>query len=366
MPRIKIPTDWNGEDWTCIPVEWPNSIEWLALLRGFVGTPARGRFWDERTGSILDAQAIGLDIEERNNIVACDDIVIALQGIQAAVENIDVSSSSQASVQADINVSVQALTTIVNDVIANQTLQLVASSQAVAVSQSSAYAWSRAFAEATAPVTIINNVNLQFRPYNPSTDIPPTTFEQGETGLTAVAQTATDIERCKRAYWLYQNSLKLYQYMVEGRKNIYGSILSIAGLIADGLSTAAIQSPGEVKMILVPASVLLQVAHIMGELQEQNFLTDALDEVVAWMIDAKQDIICMLYDGQRFDDATDVIWNGLKVDFEGFSGTALYTGLLKIVFNYSTLGALYWTSDLQSSLPPIPPPDTAICDVCEE
>jgi len=66
MPVIPIPDDWNGQDWLCVQVEWPLSIKWLALLAGLLTTPLRGRFWDERTGNIRAAQAIGAQIDKRN------------------------------------------------------------------------------------------------------------------------------------------------------------------------------------------------------------------------------------------------------------------------------------------------------------
>jgi hypothetical protein len=72
--KIPIPDDWNGEEWRCVQINWPNSPLWLALLAGFMSTPSRGRFWDEDTGTITDIQAIGRAIFDRNYpLVACTD-----------------------------------------------------------------------------------------------------------------------------------------------------------------------------------------------------------------------------------------------------------------------------------------------------
>lgn len=66
MPQLPIPDDWNGTDWTCIQVQWPDSTEYLAVLAGFLSYLTRGRAYDAETGSIKDAQAIGWEIFRRN------------------------------------------------------------------------------------------------------------------------------------------------------------------------------------------------------------------------------------------------------------------------------------------------------------
>lgn len=92
MAVYPIPNDWNGEDWCCWAVEWPNSVQWNAILRGFITTPMRGRFWDGRTGSITGAQLIGNEIYLRNeplevSIMSCNsDVAAALQAIAAALQ----------------------------------------------------------------------------------------------------------------------------------------------------------------------------------------------------------------------------------------------------------------------------------------
>jgi len=64
--RVIIPDDWNGEDWQCVQVAWPNSPRWTSLLVGLLTSPTRGRWYDETTGNIRDAQQIGLEIFDRN------------------------------------------------------------------------------------------------------------------------------------------------------------------------------------------------------------------------------------------------------------------------------------------------------------
>lgn len=70
--RITIPSDWS-DDWACVEIQWPDSPEWLAILRALILSPIFGRFWDEKTGSVRSAQSVGFEIEEKNiPLVACN------------------------------------------------------------------------------------------------------------------------------------------------------------------------------------------------------------------------------------------------------------------------------------------------------
>lgn len=63
--RVPIPDDWNGEDWRCVQVFWPDSVGWIGVLLGLLSTTRKGRYWDERTGTITDAQAVADEIISR-------------------------------------------------------------------------------------------------------------------------------------------------------------------------------------------------------------------------------------------------------------------------------------------------------------
>lgn len=65
MPYL-IPDDWNGEDWICVKLDWPNSPAFMGILRGVITSFMRGRLWDETTGTITEIQEIGWEIFERN------------------------------------------------------------------------------------------------------------------------------------------------------------------------------------------------------------------------------------------------------------------------------------------------------------
>lgn len=82
-----IPSDWTGE-FCRYAVCWPNSPEWLAVLRGLLTTPARGRFWNEHTGTILEAQDVvrqtfDYNLQLNEVIMACNDT--GLSEIAAAI-----------------------------------------------------------------------------------------------------------------------------------------------------------------------------------------------------------------------------------------------------------------------------------------
>jgi len=64
--RVPIPDDWNGEDWACFQINWPDSDKWIGFLIGLLTYATRGRVWDENTGSILDTQRIGWAISDAN------------------------------------------------------------------------------------------------------------------------------------------------------------------------------------------------------------------------------------------------------------------------------------------------------------
>lgn len=91
MGQGVIPDDWLGE-YCRYAVCWPKSSQWLAVLRGVLTLPARGRFWDEHTGTILEAQSViretfdnNLDLQEV--IMSCGDSEIgqALTSIAASL-----------------------------------------------------------------------------------------------------------------------------------------------------------------------------------------------------------------------------------------------------------------------------------------
>jgi hypothetical protein len=66
--KLKIPSDWNGHDWQCLQIQWPDSPEWTALLMGLLTLLTRGAIWRE-TGDkteIPTVQEIAWQIYDAN------------------------------------------------------------------------------------------------------------------------------------------------------------------------------------------------------------------------------------------------------------------------------------------------------------
>lgn len=92
--RMPIPDDWDGTEYCRFAVCWPNSPKWLAVLRGQATEIARGWFWDEASGNLLDTldaarQTLDNNIELPGVLMACGDaqlseIAAAINALAAA------------------------------------------------------------------------------------------------------------------------------------------------------------------------------------------------------------------------------------------------------------------------------------------
>jgi len=93
-----IPDDWSG-DYCRYAICWPKSPQWEAILRGVLTLPATGRFWDEHTGVITEAQSVmketfDYNLHLKGVIMACDDP--GLSEIAAAIRLVATSMQSGA------------------------------------------------------------------------------------------------------------------------------------------------------------------------------------------------------------------------------------------------------------------------------
>lgn len=66
MPGSPIPHDWDEVTWRKTDVEIPDSIQWRSLLRGLLSGFSFRSFWDETTGDIDEAVAVGDAIIAKN------------------------------------------------------------------------------------------------------------------------------------------------------------------------------------------------------------------------------------------------------------------------------------------------------------
>jgi hypothetical protein len=84
-----IPNDWDG-DWACYLIEWPASPQWRAIFSSFIRSLTIGWNWDESSGSVVNAQAVGREVWDRylalsgGNDVGCNfnELVQAILDLQ--------------------------------------------------------------------------------------------------------------------------------------------------------------------------------------------------------------------------------------------------------------------------------------------
>lgn len=86
MARVPIPDDWDGTSYCCQIISWPDSDAWNGILLGLLTWPTRGRFWDERTGTVTVAQEIGQEILAKNSPGDCE--MGCLEDLQASLDAI--------------------------------------------------------------------------------------------------------------------------------------------------------------------------------------------------------------------------------------------------------------------------------------
>lgn len=342
MPEMPIPNDWDGVTWTCVFVDWPDSELWLSILRGFVTSPLRGRFWDGSTGNIKSVQNIGKEINERNDIMSCQDIVAQLAAINLTLQNLDVS----------------------NTAIATQTTNLVSTNVAAAIAVSNSFAWSQSFAQNILSVTVINNVELEMRFIQPTVDPPPTPEEEPTTGISATAQPTGDADVCARAYWILETTRVMINWLNDNKDWISYTVLAAAGAITSALEKASNLLTGGTKLFLIPSSVILQVSHLMSDLAQAGTLDTELQLLVDWLDDNFEVLQCLIFNTVVANANTKIIWDSIVADGVGFGVSNSAIGISRLGFNYSSLASLYFVSPLMDAFPASPPPLGPNCGDC--
>ena len=101
-----IPDDWDGT-FCRFAICWPDSVLWRALLRGLVTEPARGFFWDEKTGSIKNIlaefrQTVDQNLDLECVIMTCKDATELIEAL-----NTNFSTLTQAIQALQIGVTVE-------------------------------------------------------------------------------------------------------------------------------------------------------------------------------------------------------------------------------------------------------------------
>lgn len=335
MPQIYIPDDWDEVTWGCHIIEWPQSVQWRALLAGFISTPARGRYWDRRSGVITDAQEIGREIIERNDIdMSCNDITVELENIVTQLAAIDVKINNSVNVQQ----SLVSETTVQTQAILNA--RLTASSTAAA------------YANATA----IAHVLVDARPLGgDAPELEPE--EEAETGLTN--DTITDSARCAATYWMTRGLQAFIQWL-EANYIPFWFSTSQAALSAVGLAltTGARALPGIAPVLLGGAALTTFVEYLVY-LEKEAIADTVLAEIDTYLASNFDDVRCHLYNDAVGFPRTDDMQAALRSFLLTAGLSAATIPLWLAWFNLNTLALAI----LQSPLVPFPAlPGGVNCD----
>lgn len=333
--QVPIPDDWDGNTWNCYFVTFPHSVQWDAILRGLLSIPVRGRFWDGRTGSILDVQETAKEIIRRNAEMDCNDLITVLQEIRDNIDNV----------------------TVEQNLLVNVTSQMATNIQVSAQATAQAYAWSQAFALSTSAVKVINNVELVMRPLEPGVIEAPQAEETEPTGITPTAHSMVDTEICRRVWWYVYTVKTIFNHWWDASLFVQTSILGFLGMIATGLSVAALKGNPAQKAILIPAAVLLQAAHYLTELYYEGLIQTAFGDINTWLNDNWTTLVCEVYALVVAGTNTLAIQQAIIANYLAYSIEAdksKFAPILLLFTNLNTLAALYYVSSLIGTLPDVP------------
>jgi hypothetical protein len=91
MQKLPIPqTDWTNEaGYVLMLLCCPNDAAWVGTVRGRIYELAVGRTWDERTGTVTAAQAIGEEIWQSMATCKLDDLVLAVETLNTTLAGFD-------------------------------------------------------------------------------------------------------------------------------------------------------------------------------------------------------------------------------------------------------------------------------------
>ena len=109
MAKVYIPDDWTETNgYTLFLLCVPDSFRWRGAVMGQIQALARGRTWDEETGSIKAAQAIGWQIYDSLMTCKLDDLVTAVNNLNATSETNGLALAAIANALTGIQTAIQA------------------------------------------------------------------------------------------------------------------------------------------------------------------------------------------------------------------------------------------------------------------
>lgn len=109
MQQLPIPDDWLETDgYLLFLVCVPDSQLWRSIVRGQIHNLTRGRTWDKETGSIKAAQAIGWQIYDSLMTCKLDDLITAVNNLNATSETNGLALAAIANALTGIQTAIQA------------------------------------------------------------------------------------------------------------------------------------------------------------------------------------------------------------------------------------------------------------------
>jgi hypothetical protein len=320
---------------------WPAGYEWAAILRGLVTAPARGRFWDGKTGNIIEVQEY-----VRSNVTmgACDELILVLQQIRDGINSID-------STQIDIRIANQASAE------ANQksSISLVNLVRATASSAS----WANSFSQSWAEAYVQLAVEIEAPIVSPT--LPPPTKFITPSGISATAAATTSNALCNRVVYIVDSLIDLVDiYRLNYAENNSLSLAVFQGL-ASGLLEAIASLKGGHPIPIAAATLAGLAAEMVTLLTE--FEATAIDEFYDWLVAQRQDFICELWRAAQAEEDTLEIQRGLNAILIGSTPPILpgYS-IVKLWYNRTTLALLYYDAVGPMTFPAA---DVGDCEACD-
>lgn len=294
-----IPPDWDGQSFCRYAVCWPDSPLWKIILRGLVSEPARGFFWDERTGTVTEVlagfrQTLDENLHLPEVIMACGDTGLQ-EGLQAIAQAI-ITASATASASANATANGCCEQTIIdqNGGVAGSTTQ---------------------------PAT---GETIPIFGTQPPQSVPPGEYPEGYASLPEY-----DLDKCQVANLVVTGAVGSFRGL--GALGVFNYI-ALAGLIVLAITGA----------IIFPPALIPMAAAALGFLAlEVTTLTLVANEIEA----NRDEWVCWLYESDSVETALSLIADGLDAIITGLGlvgkvGWAVKTiGLL--IFNADTLNQLY-------------------------
>lgn len=305
-----IPSDWEGE-YCRYSVCWPLSPMWLAVLRGVLIMPAQGRFWDENTGTITEAQEVIRETFDQNLhlqevIVACSDTGLS-EIAQALTLLAQASATSSSSASADCNCLGSNLQVTTNIELPDGTL------------------W-----------PILGTI--------PVPEIGPGEFPEGYEDLESY-----DVDKCAKATQLVDDFIASLRRM--GNTNWF------VGVVGAAVIAACI-----VGLITVPpAGIPILLFALTGNIGITALLLQLADEIES----DRQDWICIFYEGDNVETITGVVSTALATAISAIGGTGAIAVALRtialVLVSSDTLSALFTAKAIAA----YPAGDCSSCGDCE-